>query len=83
MKTVPDIIKTIERTFKEDPRPCCFHCLDVTSQELCEQVEKHIKENLSKVYTVEDGTCHKKDHHARVIRPKDAGTAMPSYKDKG
>jgi len=47
------------------------------------QIEKHISENLSKVYTVEEGTCHKKDHHARVIRPKDTGTAMPSYKDKG
>jgi hypothetical protein len=83
MKTIHDIIATIEKALKEDPRPCCFSCLGVTSQELCEQVEKHIKENLSKVYIVEDGTCQRKDHHARVIRPKDAGTAMPSYKDKG
>jgi len=83
MKSIQDIIATIERAFKEDPRPCCFACLGVTSQDLCEQVEKHIKEKLSTVYTVEDGTCHKKDHHARVVRPKDAATAMPNYKDKG
>ncbi|OGW65694.1 MAG: hypothetical protein A3H49_01945 [Nitrospirae bacterium RIFCSPLOWO2_02_FULL_62_14] len=83
MKSVQDIIATIERAFREDPRPCCLRCLDVTSQELCEQVEKHIKEKLSNVYTVEDGTCQKKDHHARVIRPKSAGAAMPNYKDRG
>lgn len=83
MKTVPDIIKIVERALTADPRPCCLHCLDVTSQELCEQVEKHIKEKLSDVYTIENGTCHKRDHQARVIRPKSAGTAMPSYKDKG
>jgi len=72
MTSIHDIMKTIERALAADPRPCCFHCLGVTSQELCEQVEKHIKENLSKVYTVEDGTCHKKDHHAKVIHPKNA-----------
>ena len=83
MKSIHDIIATIERALKEDPRPCCFHCLGVTSQDLCEQVEKHIKEKLSDAYTVENGTCHKRDHQARVIRPRDTGTAMPSYKDKG
>ncbi len=77
MTSIHDIIANIERALKADPRPCCFHCLGVTSQDLCEQVEKHIKENLSKVYTVEDGTCHKKDHRARVIHPKDAGAAAP------
>jgi len=83
MKSLQDVMTTIERTLKADPRPCCFACLGVASQEMVSQIEKHISENLSKVYTVEDGTCHKKDHHAKVIRPKDAGTAMPSYKDKG
>ena len=77
MKTVHDIIATIERALKEDPRPCCFHCLGVTSEELCEQVEKHIQDKLSTVYTVEDGTCHKRDHHARVIHPRDAAKAPP------
>jgi len=77
MKTVPDIIKTIERAFKEDPRPCCFNCFGVTSQELCTEVEKHIQEHLSKVYTVEDGTCPRKDHSGRVIRPKDVPTEAP------
>lgn len=83
MTSIHDIIATIEKAFKEDPRPCCFPCLGVASQQLIEQVEKHIKEKLSNVYTVEDGTCHKRDHKARVIRPRDAGTAMPNYKDKG
>jgi len=83
MKSLQDVMATIERTLKADPRPCCFACLGVSSQDMCSQVEKHIRENLSKVYTVEDGTCQKKDHQARVVRPKDAGTAMPSYKDKG
>ncbi|MSQ77013.1 MAG: hypothetical protein EXR97_00970 [Nitrospiraceae bacterium] len=83
MTSIHDIMATIERALKADPRPCCFHCLGVTSQEICDQVEKHIKENLSTAYTVEKGTCHKKDHQARVIHPRDAGTAMPSYKDKG
>jgi hypothetical protein len=83
MTSIHDIVANIERALKEDPRPCCFHCLGVTSQDLCEQVEKHIKEKLSTVYTVEDGTCQKKDHKARVIRQKGAGTAMPSYKDRG
>ena len=77
MTSIHDIVKTIERALAADPRPCCLHCLGVTSQELCEQVEKHIKDNFSKVYTVEDGTCHKKDHRARVIHPKDAGVAAP------
>ena len=83
MKSIHDIMATIEGAFKEDPRPCCLPCLGVSSQELIEQVEKHIKEKLGDVYTVEDGTCHKKDHHARIVRPKSAGTAMPNYKDKG
>jgi hypothetical protein len=83
MKTVPDIIKTIERAFKDDPRPCCFHCFGVTSQELCAAVEKHIQENLSKVYTIEDGTCPRKDHQGRVIRPRETAQAAPNYKDKG
>jgi len=77
MTSIHDIMKTIERALAADPRPCCFHCLGVTSQDLCDQVEKHIKEKLSDVYTVEDGTCHKKDHHARVIHPKDAAKAPP------
>ncbi len=77
MKTVPDIIKTIEKTFKEDPRPCCFHCLGVTSLELCTEVEKHIQEHLSKVYTIEDGTCPRKDHPGRVIRPREVATEAP------
>lgn len=77
MKTVHDIVKTIERALAADPRPCCLHCLGVASQELCDQVEKHVKEKLSEVYTVENGTCHKKDHKARVIHPKDAAKAPP------
>jgi len=77
MKSIHDIMKTIERALAADPRPCCFHCLGVTSQELCDEVEKHVKEKLSDVYTVEDGTCQKKDHHARVIHPKDAAKAPP------
>lgn len=82
MTSIHDIIATIEKAFKEDPRPCCLPCLGVASQQLSEQVEKHIKEKLSNVYTIEDGTCHKRDHKARVIHPRDAATAMPSYKDK-
>jgi hypothetical protein len=74
---------TIERALKEDPKPCCFPCLGITSQDLSEQLERHIKEKLSDVYTVEDGTCCKRDHRARIVRPKDAGTAMPNYKDRG
>jgi hypothetical protein len=77
MKTVHDIIQTIERAFRDDPRPCCFHCFGVTSQELCAEVEKHIKEKLSDLYTVEDGTCPRKDHPGRVIRPREAAQAPP------
>jgi len=83
MTSVSDIIANIERAFKEDPRPCCLPCLGVSSQQLIEQVEKHIKDNLSQVYTVEDGTCHKRDHQAKVVHPRSARTAMPNYKDKG
>ena len=77
MKSIHDIMKTIERALAADPRPCCLHCLGVTSQELCDEVEKHVKEKLSDVYTIEDGTCQKKDHKARVIHPKDAVKAPP------
>ena len=76
MTSIHDIMKIIERALAADPRPCCFHCLGITSQDLCEQLEKHIQEKLSDVYTVEKGTCHKKDHKARVIHPKNAAAAM-------
>ena len=83
MKSIHDIIATVESALKEDPRPCCFDCLGVSSQELREQVEKHIREKLSTVYTVEDGTCHKRDHQARVIHLRDAVQKLPNYKDRG
>jgi hypothetical protein len=70
MKTIRDVIVDLDRTFKADPRPSCFHCLGVTSLELCAEVERRIQGDLSRVYTVEDGICKKKDHHARVIRPR-------------
>lgn len=68
---------TVERALREDPRPTCLHCLGITSQDLCEQVEKHVREKLSDVYTIENGTCHKRDHQARVIHPKDAAKSLP------
>jgi hypothetical protein len=68
MKTIHDVIVNLDRAFKADPRPGCFHCLGVTSQDLCGEVERYIQGNLSKVYTVEDGICKKRDHHGRVIR---------------
>jgi hypothetical protein len=68
MKTIRDVIVDLDRAFKADPRPSCFHCLGVVSLELCTEVERHIRGNLSKVYTVEDGICRKRDHQARVIR---------------
>lgn len=73
MKTIHDVIVDIDRAFKADPRPCCFHCLSVVSQELSHGVEKHIRENLSETYTVEDGICKRRDHHARVIRLRNGG----------
>lgn len=68
MKTISDVLVDLDRTFKADPRPCCFHCLSVVSQELSYGVEKHIRENLSMTYIVEDGTCKRRDHQGRVIR---------------
>ena len=77
MKSLHDVMATIERALKADPRPCCFACLGVASQEMVNQVEKHVRENLSKVYTIEDGTCHRKDHHAKVIHLKDSAKPLP------
>jgi len=70
MKTIRDVIVNLDRAFRTDPRPSCFHCLGVTSLELCTEVERHIQRDLKKVYTVEDGICKKRDHQARVIRPR-------------
>ena len=77
MKSLQDIMVTVERALREDPRPCCLHCLGITSQQLCEQIEQHVREKLSDVYTIENGTCHKRDHQARVIHPRDAAKPLP------
>lgn len=77
MKSVQDVIVTIDRTLSKDPRPHCLACLGVASQDMCGQVEKYIQERLSTVYTVENGTCHKKNHQARVIHPRDAAKPLP------
>ena len=77
MKSLSDVIATIERELNKDPRPCCLACLGVASQDMCSQVEKYVNERLSTVYTIENGTCHKKDHQARVIHPRDAAKPLP------
>lgn len=77
MKSLSDVIATIERELKKDPRPCCLACLGVASQDMYSQVEKHVQEKLSAVYSIENGTCHKKNHQARVIHPRDAVKPLP------
>ena len=77
MKSLSDVIATIERELKKDPRPRCLACLGVASQDMCSQVEKHVNEKLSAVYTIENGTCQKKNHQARVIHPREAAKPLP------
>lgn len=77
MKTVQEVVVTVERALRQDPRPCCFHCLGITSELLCEQVEKHIQERLGTVYTVENGICHRRDHRARVVHAREAAKPLP------
>jgi hypothetical protein len=77
MKTVQDVVVTVERALRQDPRPCCFHCLGIASEQLCQQAEEYIRERLSTVYTVENGTCYRRDHHARVVHPREAARPLP------
>ncbi len=77
MKSLSDVIATIERELNKDPRPRCLACLGVASQDMSTQVEKYVQDRLSTVYTIENGTCYKKNHQARVIHPKDAAKPLP------
>lgn len=77
MKSLHDVIATIERALSKDPRACCLACLGVASQEMCTEVEKYVQERLSTVYTFENGTCHRKNHQARVIHLREAAKPLP------